>query len=179
VALDLAAALTAWLAVSGALAMLLIALAARTVQASTKSYANEQRITNLEQNYLPAAIQPGSSPAVPETWHDLPSGINGWGLGSGGWKKYRLTSDGNLALSISLRLIGTKADGTAIFPSGALPAGYQVSTARRVPCSTTNNALSANSTAWIGLLADGSFNISGVNASTLDQVDLHGVFPLI
>lgn len=126
------------------------------------------------------AYQPGTSPAVVETWHDLPAGTNGWGLGTGGWKKYRLTYDGDLALSISLRLIGTKTDGTAIFGAGALPSGYQVSSARRLPISTSGNALSSNNTPWIGLLADGSMNISGVNtAGTLSQVDLHGVFPLI
>jgi hypothetical protein len=35
------------------------------------------------------AVQPGTSPSAAETWHDFPPGANGWGLGSGGWKKYR------------------------------------------------------------------------------------------
>lgn len=126
-----------------------------------------------------ATVQPGSSPAIAETWHDLPAGINSWGIGAGGWKKYRLTADGDLGLSISLRTIGTKTDGTALFSAGALPTGYQVSVARRLAISITTNALSANSTPWIGLLADGSLNINGVNVAGLNQVDLHGVFPLI
>jgi hypothetical protein len=149
--------------------------------APTDAVGNTLWATSILVNHAPnVTVQPGSSPAVAETWHDLPSGINGWGLGTGGWKKYRLTRDGDLGLSISLRLIGTKTDGTAIFGSGALPTGYQVSTARRLAISTTGNALSANSTPWIGLLSDGSMNINGVNtAGTLSQVDLHGVFPLI
>lgn len=166
-----------WPAAALTCALLLLTVLARTVQASPKSYANEARIGALETGYLPAAIQPGSVPPVPETWHDLPSGINGWGLGTGGWKKYRLLAEGSVEITISLRLIGTKADGTQLFPAGSLPSGYQPNQAKRLGCSTTNNALSANSTAWIGVLSDGSFNISGVNG-TIDQVDLHATLPL-
>src|SRR5436305_10903194 len=79
-------------------------LAARLVTqdaASPKSYATEQRLSNLIGTLLPAtylgsATQPGSSPPVPETWHDFPAGVNGWGLGSGGWKKYRLLAEGSV-----------------------------------------------------------------------------------
>jgi hypothetical protein len=163
-----AAAIT-WLAVT--------ARAGQLTSASAKAYATEQRVNTLVTTVLPIAIQPGSSPPIPETWHDLPSGINGWGIGTGGWKKYRLLAEGSVEITLSLRLIGTKADGTAILPSGSLPSGYQPAQAKRLACSTTNNALSANSTAWIGVLADGTFNISGVNG-TIDQVDLNATLPL-
>lgn len=139
--------------------------------------------TNLVVNQnIQATLVTATNPTtfVAETWHDFPAGINGWGNGTGGWKKFRLLPFGSVEISISLRLIGTKTDGTLILPAGALPAAYQPTSAKRMPCSTTNAANSANSTPWMGFLTDGSVNVSGVNtAGTLDHVDCHVVLSLI
>ena len=176
---QLAAAAWPYALLACAITWLALVVAGRvTEDASAKAYNVEQRVNLLWQTMLPAAIDPVNG--GPETWHDFPAGINGWGLGTGGWKKYRLLAEGSVEISISLRLIGTKTDGIAIFSAGALPAGYQVSVARRMAISTSGNALSANNTAWMGFLADGSVNLNGVNtAGALTQIDAHFVLPLI
>lgn len=132
------------------------------------------------------AFQPGSSPTVAETWHDFPAGVNSWGLGTGGWKKYRMTSTGSVEVSISLRQIGTKTDGTVVFAAGALPTGYQPGTvtgARKLlPIAMDTSAAtfySANHTPYMSFNTDGSVTIFGVNATGLSVVDCHGTIPLI
>lgn len=153
-----------------------------TQEASPKAYAVERRLNALVPTILPAAIQPGSSPPVAETWHDLPAGINSWGRGTGGWAKYRLLAEGSVELSISLRLIGTKGDGTGVFSAGALPTGYQPSTGRFLPVSLNV----AGATFWTGnhtpfllIGADGGISCYGVNATGLTQLDCHGPLPLV
>lgn len=132
------------------------------------------------------AKQPASSPALAETWHDFPAGSNGWGLGTGGWKKYRLTVDGNVQVSISLRLIGTKTDGTVVFGTGALPSGYQpgsVTSARKIlPVSMDTSAATfygANHTPYFSFNQDGSVTCFGVNATGLSSLDCEGIFSLL
>jgi hypothetical protein len=141
--------------------------------------------TLLAQNPV-AIVQPGSSPAVAETWHDLPAGLASWGIGTGGWKKYRLTNDGDVEVSISLRLIGTKTDGTTIFAAGAFPTGYQtggtVGARKLLPLSMDTSAATfygANHTPYMSFNTDGSVTIFGVNATGLSVVDCHGIIPLI
>lgn len=174
----LAAAAWPWAALTAALLWLAALTAARTVQASDKSYSNETRIGALETWSQPFAVQPGSVPALPETWHDFPSGVNGWGITGGGWKKYRLTAGGDLEVSICLTLIGTKTDGTRVFADGTLPAGYAPNSALRVPVAyTAAQAPGANSSPWMGFLVAGGVIISGVNLTGLDEVHCHAVIP--
>lgn len=125
------------------------------------------------------AFQPAAVPAIAEVWHDLPPGANGWGLGTGGWKKYRMLSTGSVELSFSLRLIGTKTDNTNIFGAGALPSGYQPANNKYLPCIVNQNALSSNWPQTIRVNTDGSISIAGVNATTVTQLDFHGTVPLI
>jgi hypothetical protein len=126
------------------------------------------------------AVQPGTSPSVAEAWHDFPAGVNSWGLGTGGWKKYRLLSTGSVEVSISLRLIGTKTDGTAIFSAGALPAGYTPALGRKLlPAIVNTNALSGNWPPTVSFNTDGSVTVFGVNATGLVSLDCHGTIPLI
>ncbi len=132
---------------------------------------------------ITGTIQPGSSPPVIETWHDFPAGQNSWGLGTGGYKKYRLTSDGMLAVSISLRTIGTKNDGTIIFASGALPTGYQpISGNKYLPISFdwTGFAYSTNHSPYFSFNTDGAVQVQGINSGTAAaRVECHGIIPLI
>lgn len=154
-----------------------LALAATTrLEASAKSYAVEQRVDQLRADMLPAAVDPVGGGA--ETWHDFPSGVNGWGITGGGWKKYRLTAEGDLEVSINLTLIGTKTDGTRVWSDGALPSQYAPNTAVRIPVAyTAGQVPGANSSPWMGFLAAGGVNISGVNLTGLDQVHCHAVIP--
>jgi hypothetical protein len=69
------------------------------------------------------AIQPGSSPAVPETWHPLVPDV-GWSVVSGyADMKYRMTVDGNLQLA-GIRQHAW-ASSQAINSSNPLPAAYR------------------------------------------------------
>jgi hypothetical protein len=147
--------------------------------ASPKSYSNEQRIAALVTASLPAAVQPGSIPPVPETWHDFPAFVNSWGRGTGGWAKYRLLAEGSVEVSMSLRQAGTKTDGAAILPASSLPAAYCPVTARRLlPAVVQGNALSSNWVPDVSFNTDGSLTVFGVNngASTLSSLDCHGVY---
>jgi hypothetical protein len=136
-------------------------------------------VTGIVTQLTSVAFQPGSTPQVPETWHNMPAMSNSWGIGTG-HAKYRLTADGLLAFSFVLTTIGTKTDGTRLWADGSLPASYQPSVAKRWPASTTAAANSANSTPWIGILSAGGVNISGVNtAGALTELHAVGVLPLI
>jgi hypothetical protein len=117
-----------------------------------------------------------------DIWHDLPAGTNGWGLGTGGWKKYRLLPSGSLELSISLRLIGTKTDATIMFAAGSLTPAYCPSVGRYIPVSMNLAGATfwqANFTPFLLIGANGSIACYGVNATGLSQLDCHGVLPLI
>lgn len=150
--------------------------------ASAKAYALEQRVSALVAASLPAAVQPGSSPAAPETWHDFPAGVNGWGLGTGGWKKYRLLAEGSVEVSINLNLIGTKTDNTLLWNAGGLPAGYQPPSGKYLPASLDTAAATfyaANHTPYLVFRSDGSVACYGVNATGLSQLQCHGIFSLV
>jgi hypothetical protein len=170
-------ALAAWpyAALAAAVAWVALAAAAR-LEASAKAYNVEQRVNQLRAAMLPAAIEPGTGNL--ETWHDFPAGINGWGLGTGGYKKYRLLAEGDVEVAIFLALIGTKTDGTVIFAAGALPSGYQPVTGKNLPAVTNGNALSANWTPTLQFRSDGSVAVQGVNAASLTSVSCHGTIPV-
>jgi hypothetical protein len=187
----LRAAFDAWAALAfaawpwGALITMLywLTIMARTIQASPKAYATEQRIAAVETTYLPAAVQPGSSPPIAETWHDFPAGATGWGItgGSGtGWKKYRLRAEGSVEVAINMTLIGTQADNTAILAAGALPAGYRpVAGGKYLAASIDTAAASfyaANHSPYLVFRTDGSVACYGVNATGLNQLQCNGVF---
>jgi hypothetical protein len=136
-------------------------------------------VTAITSQAAAVAVQPGSSPPVVETWHNMPAMSNGWGVGTG-HAKYRLTVDGMLAFSFVLTTIGTKTDGIRLWADGSLPSGYQPSIAKRWPCSITAAANSANSSPWIGILSAGGVNASGINTGgTLTELHAVGVLPLI
>lgn len=60
----------------------------------------------------------------------MPAMVNGWGIG--GHATYRLTVDGSLQVSFKDLTIGSVADGTLIWNTGALPAAYRVQNNHRV-----------------------------------------------
>jgi hypothetical protein len=131
-----------------------------------------------------AIVQPSSSPATAETWHDFPAGVNSWGNGTGGWKKYRMNVDGSVEVSISLRQIGTRTDGITVLSAGALPTGYQpVSGAKRLPVSLDTPGVafySSNHTPIMSFNTDGSVTVTGVNAATApSQLDCNGIVTLV
>lgn len=182
------AVLAAWAALAAAawpwaaLAAALLLLAARVAQPTAKSYSTEQRVTTLETWSQPVAVQPSSSPPAAETWHDFPAGAAGWGLGTGGWKKYRLTAEGSVQVSINLALIGTQTDNTVIFTAGALPPGYRpASGGRYLPAALdTSGAVfyGGNHTPYLVFRTDGSVAVFGVNAAGLNQLQCNGTISL-
>lgn len=204
-------AAAAWQGVALICGLLWLGVLARTIQASPKSYANEQRITNLENPTLildattPINFalahgggtdprnsdgyatgftgqvhnwQPSSNPRIISDWRDLPSGVNGWGLGANGYKKFRNLADGSVQISIYLQLIGTKTDGTQIFPPGALPSGYQPGFEKKMPAIVNSNALSTNWPPMLQFRADGSIYVYGVNDAGLVELSCHCILPI-
>lgn len=165
------AVLTTWL-------LMLAALITRTIQASPKAYATEARVTNVEQTYLPAAVQPGSSPAITETWHDFPAFGNGWGRGTGGYGKYRLTAEGDCQVAIWLTATGTRTDGTVIMFTPGAGSAYSPTTAKNLPVIVNPNALSSNWTPMMQFRSDGSIAVFGVNAASLNEISCHGIIPV-
>lgn len=67
------------------------------------------------------AFQPGTTPAVPETWHPVTVLSNGWTVGSGGFFRYRLKSENTVEVDFAGLVPGTTANNTTIWTA---PAGY-------------------------------------------------------
>jgi hypothetical protein len=116
-------------------------------------------------------------------WTDFPAFQASWGRGTGGYAQYRKTPSGDLQVTISLRLIGTKTDGTVILAAG----GWGDSTfwpsvaGKYLPVSldTSGAAFYAgNHTPYLVFRTDGSVAVFGVNAAGLSQLDCHGLLPI-
>lgn len=60
------------------------------------------------------AFEPGVSPAVPETWHDMALS-NGWHVGSGGFAQYKMLPDNQVAVRLNNVIPGTINDGTLLW----------------------------------------------------------------
>jgi hypothetical protein len=121
------------------------------------------------------------NPKKLETWHNLTGSSTGWGPGSG-WAKYRLLPFGSVEVSMHLTTIGTKNDGTVIFPAGTLSSPYcPASGPKPLPASTSANALSPNNTPMVSFNTNGSITVFGVNpaSGTLSSVDCHGIYSLV
>jgi hypothetical protein len=71
-----------------------------------------------------SAIQPGSAPAVIETWHNMTL-LNGWTLGAGGYAQYRMMPDKMVAIRGQNLVPGTLTDNTPLWTivTGYVPTG--------------------------------------------------------
>lgn len=77
-----------------------------------------------------SAIQPGSSPTVVETWHDMTL-ENSWTIATGGMARYRFRSDNTVDIQLVNVTPGTVTSGTPIW---VFPTGYVPTIEQKVPC---------------------------------------------
>lgn len=116
-----------------------------------------------------------------DTWHSIAGGSfqNSWGLHGSGHFKYRRSLENELIIDATNLNPGNTADGTVILNPGALPSGWQVTTAKRVVC--WNDAIKTVSgnlePPALEFETDGSVQCFG-NASATTRFDLYARIPL-
>lgn len=124
-------------------------------------------------NTFPAGLRVATSPQT------MPAMTNGWSVG--GHATYLLDPLGNLVVSWKDLVPGTDTDGTVIWASGSLPAGYTPSNDRRIACYTDQARINSVSNyaegAALNINVDGSVTCFGIAAGAT-RADLFAVIPL-
>jgi hypothetical protein len=121
------------------------------------------------------AIEPGSSPAVAETWHDVAL-VNGWAVGSSpnAPLRYRLLSDGNVQLNGVVSGGSATSTGMANLPAGYYNTAYQ----QQVPVAVTNAPSSGNNSFYLQITTAGAITIGGNTTAYKNTYVVNGTYPL-
>ena len=122
---------------------------------------------------------------VNDTWHDSGSMTSGWSK-SGGYIKYKKTSDNTVILSIFNITPGggsSNNDATTILPAGGIAAAWQPAHNHRVPVWVDVQAIAAGTggsnaeAAGLGINTDGSIQCYGISTAAT-RLDAQCEYPL-
>lgn len=119
-----------------------------------------------------SAFQPGTNPAVVETWHPMTL-INGWTVGGGGAAQYRYNGDNTVSLRLANVVPGTTTSGTAIWniPSGYYNPSWPLT--QNVIVGVNVSSGSPTSTPFVAARASGQLTVQSLPAN-LQNIFLNG-----
>lgn len=124
------------------------------------------------------AIQPGSNPAVVETWHNMTL-QNGWTVGGGGIAQYKLNPDNTVSIRLANVVPGTVTSGTVLWN---IPTGYfnpsWAGTQNFVVGTTVSSSVANNNTPFLAARAGGTLTVQSLPAN-LSNIFVNAVrYPL-